>query len=199
MIVKFDHISYVCGRLQKTNLIAEKGQPVFSEINLHNLTIKKALMAKRQSAHDLFFYDDDLPTEYIFYDEVNEKSNICIKDNKIYGLYSDKEQAMDFLRGIFGNRVKDHDGEIICNMRGILDKRDYIMILQKTDDGCPAFLDDSGYGIPALIVKPAFSKIPEDGVCTETEKIVVNGRNLKICFTKSDSTNIIFELITVVS
>lgn len=198
MIVKFDHISYICDRRQKQELLADKGIPNFEERNLQNLHIKKALMGKWQSTHDLYFYEGGFPTEYIFYDTVHQKSKVRVDENKIYGQYADKEKALDFLRGIFGKQVQEYGSEIICNMKGVLDKRDYILVLQNTDGGCQAFLDDSGYGIPALIVSSSFSKQPLDGICTEAERITVNGRNMEICFTKSDATNIILEMITIV-
>lgn len=37
MIVKFDHISYVCDRQHKQEFLADKGIPNFEERNLQNL------------------------------------------------------------------------------------------------------------------------------------------------------------------
>lgn len=197
MIVKFDHISYIEERSQEHNIIKKKGKPVFKEINLRNLSIKSKLMKKNQATHDLYFYESDFPMEYIFYDYVNRKSDIFLKDGKVYGLYSNKKNAIDFLIGIFGEKVQENDDEIICNMKGILDKQDYILILRKTESTCASFLDDSGYGVLTLVTSSKFSKIPDDGICTETEMLEINGKELDICFTRSESTNVIFEIIKI--
>lgn len=38
---------------------------------------------------------------------------------------------------------------------------------------------------------------PVDGICTSTEELKVNEKKLEICFTKSDSTDVIFEIIRI--
>ena len=52
-----------------------------------------------------------------------------------------------------------------------------------------------GYGTIALITNEIFTTKPEDGICTEHDVLRVNNRDLDICFTRSDSVNIIFEII----
>lgn len=146
MIVKFDHISYVDLRKNKRLILEEKGAPVFREELLYNLDIKKSLMRIPQDNHDLYFYEEGYPTEYLFYDEVKKQSQIQLIDDTIYGHYFDKERAIDFLKGIFGNKVIENEGIITCNMKGILDKRDYILILEKCSEVIDSRLDDGGYG-----------------------------------------------------
>ena len=90
MIIKFDHISFVCSRINKEQILKNKGEPLFKEISLKNLEIKKILMHVPQDDHDLYFYEEDYPTEYIFYDSVNEQSGIKLVDNIVYAKYLNK-------------------------------------------------------------------------------------------------------------
>lgn len=194
MVIKFDHISFVCARNQKAKYIQDMSDIVFMEKNIKNLRIKGLLMQRHQDDHDLYFSAGTLPTEYIFYDFVKGMSSVSIKNEIIYGGYSNKEYAVKFLKGIFGENVKINNEQIICNMRGILDKRDYFLILSPSKI-TETYLDRGGYGAIAIITNKVFRTEPEDGICTEHGLLRVNDRNLDICFTRSDSVNIIFEII----
>ena len=70
MIIKFDHISYVAAKSEIGNILKDKGEPKFKEIGLKNIDVKYPLMKNPQPDHDLYFYDCDIPTEYIFYNQV---------------------------------------------------------------------------------------------------------------------------------
>lgn len=198
MILKFDHISYIGLRKEKDAIVKKITNPLFTENALFNLNIKKTLMKKYQEDHDLIFDNGVYPTEYIFYDEVNNQSRISLTEGIVYGAYSNKINAVTFLRTIFGNKVEEEDGCIKCNMKGILDKRDYLLVLDYTDSSCQSFLDDSGYGVITLVTNSIIDTIPIDGICTPTEKICVNGKEIEVCFTRSDSVNVIFEIIRFV-
>lgn len=100
-----------------------------------------------QDDHDLYFYEEDYPTEYIFYDSVNKQSGINLVDNTVYAKYLNKQRAIDFLKGIFGNKVIEENDKLVCNMKGILDKKDYILVLERTIEPMATYLDNSGYGI----------------------------------------------------
>lgn len=199
MIIKFDHISFIGSRINKEKILKDKGEALFKEIRLKNLDIKKNLMYVPQIDHDLYFYDGNYPTEYIFYDTVEVNSKIELIDNTVYGKYTNKQGALEFLKGIFGNKVTEKNNILSCNMKGILDKRDYMLVLSNSDENIDAHLDDEGYGVITLINSARFSNVPIDGICTDTEILEVNGKQLEICFTKSASTNIIFEMIKVCS
>jgi hypothetical protein len=195
MIIKFDHISYIAERKEKSRLCKKLGTPYFIEEKKPNLNIKKDLMRCWQGDHDLFFYSENLPVEYIFYDNVVSRSTIEVKQKTVYGSYYNENAALQFLRGLFGEKVRISDGVIECNMKGILDKCDRMLVLrggQKVDE---AYLDDGGYGVATIMVNKKFSLIPEDGVCTDCEQIEINGKLMEVCFTKSASTNMIFEII----
>ena len=151
MIVKFDHISFVESRKEKDKILRDKGVPLFVEQSLKNLSIKNELMQVVQSNHDLYFYGDDYPTEYIFYDEVERHGNIKLEEEVLYGHYSNKKLALEFLKGIFGSKVAEDVEAIRCNMKGILDKRDYMLILEKSDNSTEAYIDNGGYGVAELV------------------------------------------------
>ncbi len=197
MVIKFDHISYVLDKRKKQDVLNSLGEPVFSEIDLENISIKKQLMHSFFDSHDLYFFEGDYPTEYIFYDEVNGVSTIQKEDNVIYGSYSDIEQAKAFLTALFGKKVSE-DGELLkCNMKGVLDSRDYPLVLEYSDNLAEPYLDDEGYGIVTVLVNSEPKSFPDGCIYTQKEALVVNGKQLEICFAKSLYTNIIFEIIKI--
>lgn len=197
MIMKFDHISYVAPRERKEELTASRKGLVFCENNLDNLAIKAALMQYPQKGHDLYFYDETIPTEYIFYDHVGKETSLFIRDGIVYGSYFDKKGAVDFLTGIFGRKMEILDDVIRCNMKGVLDKKDYWLELRPGNSKNPPFLDGGGYGTIAVITNVPFHVVPYDGECTAHGMLCVNNRLLDICFTRSDSVDVIFEMVTV--
>ena len=140
MIIKFDHITYVASREQRETLTASRKGLMFQENDLANLDIKAALMQYPQEGHDLYFYDDVIPTEYIFYDRVGKETSVSIRDGIVHGSYFDKEGAIDFLTGIFGRKVESLDEVIRCNMKGILEKklldREHLIVSHLTEEGC---------------------------------------------------------------
>ncbi len=141
VIIKFDHISYVAPRKCKEEILDQKEGLIFQEHNLTNLEIKFELMQFPQKSHDLYFYDEFIPTEYIFYDDVGDETTVCIEDGVVYGYYFDKEKAVDFLMGIFGRKVEILNDAIKCNMKGVLDKKDYWLELKPCDRKKPVWLD----------------------------------------------------------
>lgn len=114
VIIKFDHVSFVCARSDKNKILMNKGEPSFKEIGLKNLKIKKPLMHMAQQDHDLYFFEDGYPTEYIFYDAVNSQSRIELVNNVLYGKYMNKQKAIDFLKGIFGEKVTEEGDNIVA-------------------------------------------------------------------------------------
>lgn len=197
MIIKFDHITYVASREQRETLTASRKGLMFQENDLANLDIKAALMQYPQEGHDLYFYDDVIPTEYIFYDRVGKETSVSIRDGIVHGSYFDKEGAIDFLTGIFGRKVESLDEVIRCNMKGILDRKDYWLELRPGDCKLSPFLDGKGYGTIAVITNVPFHIVPYDGECTAHDTLCVNNKLLDICFTRSDSVDVIFEIIMV--
>lgn len=198
MIVKFDHLSFIETRNNKEEILLGRGEPTFVEDRLENLKIKGSLMRISQPNHDLIYYEASYPLEFIFYDEVTYQSSIVFKDEIVYGHYNNADYAKAFLEGIFGNsRIRNDKDTIICNMKGVLDKRDYYLVLEKTDELLSPYLDDYGYGVVALISNKPFSVVPKDGICTQTEKLIVDGKEMDICFTKSSSVDMIFEIIRI--
>ena len=198
MIIKFDHISYVAERSPVNGILKECGEPVFSEEGLRNPTVKNALMRYPQQDHDLYFFDKDIPVEYILYDKIGEPGDIRVIDDRIHGKYTDIHKAAGFLESLFGKRSVNINGDQIeCNMKGVIDRRDYILVLSRSEkDDITPFLDDGGYGIPALIVNKDINDIV-NGTCTEREHLEVNGKDLVLCFARSMYTNVIIEMIKV--
>lgn len=198
MIIKFDHISFIDERYKKEVILKKLGNPLFFELSLKNLENKKKLMRNPQDNHDLYFFDIGYPVEYIFYDTVAKHGSIELKNNVVYGKYTSLSMAKKYLETIFGDKIIVKNGVIECNMRGILDKQDYLLILEKSEDNnVIPYVDDGGFGVIALLVNNEYSKAPEDGICTRYESLTVNNKDLEICFTRSNSVNIIFEMIKI--
>ncbi len=198
MIIKFDHISYVAERSFADSILKKCGEPMFSETGLRNPTVKNALMRYPQHDHDLYFFDKDIPVEYILYDKIGEPGDIRVIDDRIHGKYTDINKAAAFLESLFGKRNVAVNGDLVeCNMKGVIDRRDYFLVLSKSEkDDITSFLDDGGYGIPALIVNKDINDIV-NGNITEREHLEVNGKDLVLCFARSMYTNVIIEMIKV--
>lgn len=200
MIIKFDHISYVEEKQFREVLFDRRKIKEFSfaELGLRNINIKKELMRNWQEDHDLYFCENgcSFPIEYIFYTTVGNATNVTIKEDVIEGNYKTKEGACLFLESIFGKKCISVGNKIICNMRGILDKQDFLLELSPGYNDT-VFLDDKGGGTVALITNSPYKMNNKNITFTGYEKLTVNDRNLNICFVRSDEINIIFELIMV--
>ena len=194
MVFKFDHISYITSRSNKQAILCNKGEPLFKEINLKNIENKLSMMQQKQVDHDLYFFEEELPTEYIFYDSVFGDSKITVRNGCIYGYYSDMEETVKYLETFFPGKIIIHNDVIKCNMRGVIDKCDYYLILvyEPTIRMQKNFLDKKGYGVPAIIYDGNTSNVD---YCTEERELIVNGKKMYIRFASSQYTNIVIELI----
>lgn len=191
MILKFDHISYVTDRRKKVQTLKNFGEPLFKEVNLKNIQNKFALMEFKQENHDLYFFDGEIPTEYIFYDKVKGQSGVSVESGIIMGHYSNLEEAYNFMNELIPGKVFCDNGILKCNLRGIIDKKDYFLHLVYN----PHFfkeklsLDTEGYGEIALMYRGS----NRNASCEES--LIVNGKELHISFAYTKSIDIIFELI----
>lgn len=191
MILKFDHISYVTDRKKKAQILKNLKQPLFKEINLRNMNNKALLMELPQENHDLYYFDDDIPIEYIFYDNVKGKSGVSIENGTIVGHYNNLEKAYGLMNGLFPGKVSYDNSVIMCNLSGVLDKKDFFLKLlyEPRLFKDRVTLDTEGYGEIALIHKGIRANTSSE------EKLIVNGKELHISFVYSESVDIIFELI----
>lgn len=196
MILKFDHISFVASRDDVGMVLADKGEPVFKEIRLRNIVNKFPLMRGKSVNHDMYFYDrGGIPTEYIFYDAVYGQSQITISSTIINGHYKEETKAVDFLSSIFRNRVYVDQGKIKCKVSGIMDKKDYEVVLTQEKNYFEErnYLDTHGYGVAAILYQGEMNK----DYWTEENQLIVNGKNLFISFAACDSVDLIFEMIRI--
>lgn len=199
MIYKFDHISLVASREEWDGILFNDIKYKFSELNLPNADNKKRLLQYVQSSHDMYFYEDEKmywPTEVILYDHVGEDTEVKIENNFIFGKYTDLHSALESLVSIFGKaKVVVENDILICNLKGVLDSKDYILKLLPSDN-CNVYLDSAGYGVMSFFSN--IITVNKTGVVqTKYDDIVVNGNLLKVCFVKSNYVNVIFEFITM--
>lgn len=198
MIYKVDHISLVESRNKWESALFQDIKYKFKEQNLLNIDVKKDLMMYNQVSHDLYFYEDEnmyWPTEIILYDQVGKCTEVTIENDCVCGRYGDLDSAIEFLTMFFGKAKVKLEGELlICNIKGVLDRKDYILKLLPKDD-CNVYLDSAGYGTITLFAN-TIKDVSKNGVFqTKYEGIVVNNNLLQICFVKCDHINIIFEFI----
>lgn len=171
----------------------------FFEEDLKNIPTKKKLMKFPEETHDIYFFrkENNINTEVIFYNRVNVSGQIKIQDNIIYAGSNNLEETEQVIKKIGG--TGEMSGNIFRGgVKGILDKKDYIIIFEKKRN-TEAWLDNRGYGCITLLVdsiEKVGARFKEDFYYSEKEKLKVNSRFLNIAFVKSKSTDLIFELIS---
>lgn len=206
MIVKFDHITYIAAQKEK-KLVLNKfrnGKQLFQEIGKENPKEKFRLMRKQQSFFDMyFFHEEALPVEVLFYDQVFFNNDLFVKFQRstIYAQSSDL-LACRKIFNLIGFKDLDINREYLkCNIKGIFDKRDFWLVVEKTENIELPYLDDHGYGCIAFLVNDlekiiqAANIMEETEIFTEPEDMLVNGRNLQISFCRWKILNIIIEFI----
>lgn len=197
MILKFDHISYIASKSCKKSILQDKGIPSFAEESLINIDSKLALMKNPQSNHDLYFFAENYPVEYIFYDKIERKSSILFDEDIVYAHYCNKEKTIEFFKCIFGDNVCTEEKTLKINMKGVLDKRDYYLVLKEKEEYFETYVDDGGYGVIAIVCNTFDCNFPSDVIYTKGETLNVNNRQLEISFLKSHCVDIIFEIIKI--
>lgn len=205
MIIKFDHITYVLDRKDKGELKRWKknGWAIrFAEEQLKNLSTKKTLMYHKTDTHDLYFMEKPyhMNTELIFYDRVNEENGIFIQNQIIYATCTDLKIVEEAVRKVgIRNIEKVSDQEIICNLKGIFDKKDYFVVFRREEILGEVVLDNMGYGCVTLLVdsiNKLIGKFSEDEIFySKNETLTVDSRVLNVAFLKIKGCNLIFEFI----
>ena len=204
MIIRFDHVTYVEDRSRKEDLLIRKkinGWKIyFFEEALKNIPTKKKLMKFPDETHDIYFMkkENNINTEVIFYNRVNVFDQIKVQDNIIYAGSNNLEETEQVIKKLGGKGERSGD-TFRGNLKGILDKKDYIIIFQKKKN-TEAWLDNQGYGCITLLVdsiEKVGARFKTDFFYSVEEELKVNSQFLNIAFVKSKSTDLIFELISV--
>lgn len=155
MIVKFDHITYVAKREDREEELSawqKKGWRIkFSEEDLINVPAKKTLMKNRGKTHDLYFLEkeNEMNTELIFYDRASKGPALEIKENYIYAKSKDLGKTKLIVKEVGGkvSEISDRSKRLICNMKGVLDKEDFWLVVEKAVELDDIYLDTWGGGV----------------------------------------------------
>lgn len=204
MIIRFDHITYVEDRNRKEELLMWKKsngwEMHFFEDSLQNIPTKKKLMKFPDETHDIYFMkkENNINTEVIFYNRVSVFDQIKVQNNIIHAGSNNLEETERIIKKLGGKGERRGD-TFQANLKGILDKKDYIIIFQKKENA-EAWLDNQGYGCITLLIdsiEKVGARFKTDFFYSEEEELKVNSQSLNIAFVKSKSTDLIFELISV--
>ena len=202
MIIKFDHITYVCAKLEVDKVLENYYimgyRKKFSEIGLENISIKRPLCKYKHQTHDLYylFCENKLSVEVVSYDMIYQSSVMKLDDDII--AFAEDIIAVEKLLLILGAKAVQTDH--IFNIKGIFDKFDVMLQIQSKEDTGIYYLDSGGLGCITLLVD-SLEKIQKRIMNTEyiysrIEKLCVNNEVLNIMFVSTPNRELIFELIS---
>lgn len=206
MIIKFDHITYVASLEKKRKVLSKFNDDnlLFKEINKKNMKEKYCLMNMQQEYFDMYYFDEVMPVEVLFYNEVFTGNVIFMEPDKrtVHARSTDLEICRNILKCIgFKEETICKQNNLKFNIKGIFDKSDYWICIEKASSVSTSHLDDQGYGCIAFLVdnlenlRNEIGNRQEIDVLTEPEDIIINGRCLKIFFVLFKVLNVIFEFI----
>lgn len=190
MIIRFDHITYVCNNahleetLSKFTYIGYKEQ--FRELGIPNITSKKPFLRFPNEIHSLFFLEKEgaIPVEVISYEFTSQEERVSdYKPGgfKLFYYTLDVEPLNSLFEAVGFKRVDENT----FNAKGVLDKNDIIIFINKGEKPSPN-LDNEGFTCPTVFVDSYLktkSKVEDNGfICTDASPIVINGRDLKVFF-----------------
>lgn len=190
MIIRFDHLTYVCNiahledTLSKFAKLGYKEQ--FREEGVPNIAPKKPYLRFPNEAHSLYFLEKEnaIPVEVISYELTSQEEQVADykRDGYSFSYYT---QDVESLKTLFESVGFKRVDENTFNAKGVLDKNDTFVIINKSEKSSHN-LDNEGFTCPTLFVDSYLktkSKVEEIGfICTDASPIVINGRDLKIFF-----------------
>ena len=200
MIVKFDHISYSCSLEQEKAIcnLFEDYEVQFHEVELDNLPMKQAYMREVQKKHNIMMLQKQrcYPIEITAYEKCFER-NLNVKEkyvlcNDVIEIYSDNPSETEKFFEILGMK-KGEDS--ILEIKPLLDEKKVRIKVNKAQETTPIYLDEIGFGSLAFVVDNANRQkqlLQANNIeSSEIEELTVNGKKLKIFFTKSSCGEII--------
>lgn len=190
MVIRFDHLTYVCNNAHLEDTLskfAKSGyKEQFREEGIPNISPKKPYLRFSNKTHSLYFLEKEnaIPVEVVSYELTSQEEQVADykQDGYSFSYYTQDVESLNTLFESVGFKRVD---ENTFNAKGVLDKNDSVIIINKSDK--PSHnLDNEGFTCPTLFVDSYLktkSKVEENGfICTEASPIVINGRDLKIFF-----------------
>lgn len=200
MIIKFDHFTYVFQR--NTYVDYDDSKILFKENSLINPPGKKAFMHVDQHDSDVIFIDDDIPVEYVGYNELSDESDMYIKDGRLFAKYDPDYSGIieEVLSERMGFGITKNKKNYEVNLKGVFDKADRYLVLESSPYDEKTYLDSGGWQCPCVLVdsvRKLFSNITDLSGCTTTlDTLKVNNRDLEIGFFRMNGLQPIIEFIS---
>lgn len=190
MIIRFDHLTYVCNETNLSQVLSEFERigyvESFREVNIPNIAPKMPLMRYPNKTHSLYFFEkaNCIPIEVISYEctTINCPMIDYMLNGDTFNCYTKEINALKGLYGCLG--IKEID-DLTLNVKGVLDRTNaFVHFIQAENPSVN--LDNEGFTCPTLFVDSYLKtkeKVEENGYrCTESSPITINGRELKIFF-----------------
>ena len=201
MIIKFDHISFSCGRdLARSVPIPSGYELQFQEKSLKNISCKQIFLKVPHREHDIYMYEKpgNPPIEITAYDTCFSGIEGMAAEGHSIVIYSPHpEKTAEFL-SLFGLKKVEQDGaELALEGRFALGG---VTFLVRKADAVEWSLDKTGWssvGFLSSNVQKELKKVQEAGYeVTCAEELEVNHRRMNIGFCKGPFGEII-EIISL--
>lgn len=201
MIIKFDHISYSCGRDLAQSVPIPSGYELqFQEKSLKNISCKQSFFKVPHREHDIYMYEKpgNPPIEITAYDTCFSGIESMAAEGHSIVIYSPyPEKTAEFL-SLFGLKKVEQDGaELALEGRFALGG---VTFLVRKADAVEWSLDKTGWssvGFLSSNVQKELKKVQEAGYdVTCAEELEVNHRRMNIGFCKGPFGEII-EIISL--
>lgn len=190
MIIRFDHITYVCNESRLEQVLTKFASlgyvESFREIHIPNISPKLKLLHYASRTHSLFFMkkDGSIPVEVISYEKTTKGIPVVYYDLE-GDTFTYNTKDVEALKGLYCCLGVKKDIIDSYNVKGVLDKANTYVSFEKVDNPSTN-LDNEGFTCPTLFVDSFIkikTKVEESGYCcTECSPISINGRDLKIFF-----------------
>ncbi|MBQ8822353.1 MAG: hypothetical protein IJZ82_06895 [Lachnospiraceae bacterium] len=185
MIIKFDHISFSCRIGEEGACRLPEGYFFdFAEEGLPNIGAKDTLLQEKQAVHNIRMYraEESYPIEITSYPQCEgENQKFLLSAEEIVVVTQNVEETMEFYEAMGFQRGENN----VLALLPFMDKRKVVLKIKEGDPG-KVFLDKNGMGSLAFVVdriEKQKQQLEKRGFwVSDIEKLLVNGKALKICF-----------------
>lgn len=196
MIIKFDHISFSCGKELAQSIPFISGYELqFQERALKNINCKQSFFKMPHREHDIYMYEkpQNLPIEITAYDTCfSGRKSMAVENNSIIMYSPYPEKTIEFLSLFELKRAGRKGNDFVLEGRFVLGG----VTLQVRDANIVEWkLDKTGWssvGFLSSNVLKELKKVQDAGYeVTCTEQLEVNHRRMNIGFCKGPFGEII--------
>lgn len=201
MIIKFDHISFSCGKEAARPLLVTAGYELqFQEQALKNISCKQAFFHVPHAEHDIYMYEkpQKLPIEITMYDTCFPGIDSMSVENHSIVMYSTHPEKTSEFLSLFGLKKTEQTGDDLM-LEGRFALGGVTFGIRKAD-AVEWKLDKTGWssvGFLSSNVQKELDRVKAAGYeVTCAEELEVNHRRMNIGFCKGPLGEII-EIISL--